>query len=95
MTKLLCNLFFVIFLTSAVSAEKFTVAGINFESPESWESSEPSNNMRKAQFSASSPSGKSAEVVFSTLIKNTGGIQANVDRWMKQLRNHLAKKWIQ
>ena len=45
-------------------AEKFTVAGINFESPKNWESSEPSNNMRKAQFSASSPSGKTAEVVF-------------------------------
>ena len=41
MTKLLRNLFFVTFITSAVSAEKFTVAGINFESPESWESSEP------------------------------------------------------
>ena len=93
MIKLFRNLFFVSFLTSAVSAEKFTVAGINFESPENWESSEPSNNMRKAQFSASSPSGKSAEVVFYYFGSgNTGGIQANVDRWMKQFEEPLGKK---
>jgi len=74
-------------------AEKFTVAGISFQSPENWESSEPSNNMRKAQFSASSPSGKSAEVVFYHFGSgNTGGIQANVDRWMKQFEEPLGKK---
>ena len=58
MTKTLFNLFLITLTGTAVLAEKFTVAGINFESPDSWESSEPSNNMRKAQFSASSPSVK-------------------------------------
>ena len=58
MTKILFNLFLITLAVSIVLAEKFTVAGINFESPDGWESSEPSNNMRKAQFSASSPSGK-------------------------------------
>jgi len=88
------KLFFTLcFLSSIAFAEKFTVAGINFESPESWESSEPSNNMRKAQFSASSPSGKTAEVVFYYFGSgNTGGIQANVDRWMKQFEDPQDKK---
>ena len=93
MTKLLFNLFLLPLAVSVTLAEKFTVAGINFESPDSWESSEPSNNMRKAQFSASSPSGKSAEVVFYYFGSgNTGGIQANVDRWMKQFEEPLGKK---
>ena len=35
------------FLSSFTFAEKITVAGINFESPKNWESSEPSNNMQK------------------------------------------------
>lgn len=81
------------FLTSFTFAEKITVAGINFESPDNWEYSEPSNNMRKAQFSASSPSGKTAEVVFYYFGSgNTGGIQANVDRWMKQFEDPQDKK---
>jgi len=81
------------FLTSFTFAEKITVAGINFESPENWAYSEPSNNMRKAQFSASSPSGKTAEVVFYYFGSgNTGGIQANVDRWMKQFEDPQDKK---
>jgi hypothetical protein len=80
-------------LSSFAFAEKFTVAGINFESPKNWESSEPSNNMRKAQFSASSPSGKTVEVVFYYFGSgNTGGIQANVDRWMKQFEDPQDKK---
>ena len=80
-------------LSSFAFAEKFTVAGINFESPKNWESSEPTNNMRKAQFSASSPSGKTAEVVFYYFGSgNTGGIQANVDRWMKQFEDPQDKK---
>ena len=93
MTKILFNIFLTTLAGSFVLAEKFTVAEINFESPDGWKSSEPSNNMRKAQFSASSPSGKSAEVVFYYFGSgNTGGIQANVDRWMKQLEEPLGKK---
>ena len=69
MTKILFNIFLTTLTGSIVLAEKFTVAEINFESPDGWKSSEPSNNMRKAQFSASSPSGKSAEVVFITLVQ--------------------------
>ena len=88
------KLFFTLcFLSSFAFAEKFSVAGLHFESPESWESSKPSNNMRKAQFSASSPSGKTAEVVFYYFGSgNTGGIQANVDRWMKQFEDPQDKK---
>ena len=88
------KLTFTFFLLSSFAfAEKFTVAGINFESPGNWESSKPSNNMRKAQFSASSPSGKQAEVVFYYFGSgNTGGIQANVDRWMKQFEDPQDKK---
>lgn len=94
MTKLLRNLFFVTFLTSAASAEKFTVAGINFESPESWESTEPSNNMRKVQFSASSPSGKNAIIYFSHFGSSysSGMTKANIDRWMKQFEEPFGKK---
>ena len=93
MTKTLFNIFLITLAGTVVLAEKFTVAGINFESPDGWESSEPSNNMRKAQFSASSPSGKNAEVVFYYFGSgNTGGIQANVDRWMKQFEEPLGKK---
>ena len=83
---------FLLFANPFAFAEKFTVAGINFNSPENWESSKPSSNMRAAQFAASSPSGKKAEVVFYYFGSgNTGGIQANVDRWMKQFEKPMGK----
>jgi hypothetical protein len=91
------SIFYTLFTLSlsctVLLAEEFKVAGIEFNSPESWESAKPSSNMRAAQFSASSPSGKKAEVVFYYFGSgNTGGIQANVDRWMKQFENPLAKE---
>jgi hypothetical protein len=92
------NHIFYIFFSLSLScsvllSEDFKVAGINFESPEGWESTKPSSNMRAAQFSASSPSGKKAEVVFYYFGSgNTGGVQANVDRWMKQFENPLGKE---
>ena len=94
MTKTLFNLFLITLAGTVVLAEKFTVAGINFESPDSWESSEPSNNMRKAQFNASSPSGKNAIIYFSHFGSSysSGMTKANVDRWMKQFEEPLGKK---
>ena len=91
MTKILFNIFLTTLAGSFVLAEKFTVAEINFITR--WlEIIEPSNNMRKAQFGTSGPWMKSTELFYYFGSGNTGGIQANVDRWMKQFEEPLGKK---
>ena len=64
------------------------VAGFTFKAPGDWVSSKPTSNMRKAQFEAPSKSNEKAEVAFFHFgSTGAGGIQANVDRWMKQFEN--------
>ncbi len=86
-TTLSRSLFLSILLALPAWAEVTKVAGISFEAPSSWKSSPPSSNMRKAQFSATDSSGKIAEIVFFHFGLNSGGVQANVDRWMKQFED--------
>lgn len=82
------------FLSTLLLAEEVTVAGIGFAPPKNWKSAKPSNNMRKAQFNASSPSGKTAEIYFSHFGSSysSGMTKANVDRWMRQFENPLGEK---
>ena len=86
-TTLTRSLLLSILLALPAWAEVTKVAGISFEAPASWKSSPPSSNMRKAQFSATDSSGKIAEIVFFHFGLNSGGVQANVDRWMKQFED--------
>ena len=68
--------------------EKTKVAGYEFASPEGWKSAKPSSRMRAAQFSAGD-----AEIVFFYFgPRGGGGVQANVDRWMKQFQDAKNQK---
>jgi len=70
------------------AAEKIKVAGYGFSPPAGWKSSPPSSSMRKAQFAAGE-----AEVVFFYFgPRGGGGVQANVDRWMKQFQDAKNQK---
>lgn len=64
----------------------FTVGDLTFARPAKWEWVEVSSPMRKAQLKVNSADGKaSAEVVFFQFGSGAaGGVQANVDRWMRQ-----------
>ena len=68
--------------------EKVKVAGYEFASPEGWKSEELSSKMRAAQFSAGD-----AEVVFFYFgPRGGGGVQLNVDRWIKQFQDAKDQK---
>ncbi len=68
------------------------VAGFTFNPPAKWVSSQPTSNMRKAQFEATSQSNEKAEIAFFHFgSSGAGGIQANVDRWMKQFEDPQGK----
>ena len=76
------------FLLGALQTNALEVAGYSFQAPADWESSPPSSNMRKAQFSVPGKSGKTGEVVFFYFGSGgAGGVKANVDRWMKQFED--------
>ena len=79
-------------ITGSIVLEKFTVAEINLN--HQMVGNHPNRPITcEKHSSVQVVLRKSAEVVFIIFGSgNTGGIQANVDRWMKQLRNHLAKK---
>ena len=88
-SRLLTYLFFSLIASSAFGIE---VAGFTFNPPSEWIASKPTSNMRKAQFKAPSKSSSSAEVAFFHFgSTGAGGIQANVDRWMKQFEDPQGK----
>lgn len=69
------------------------VAGFTFTPPSEWKSSTPTSSMRKAQFEATSSTNEKAEVTFFHFgSTGAGGIQANVDRWMKQFEDPQGKE---
>ena len=87
--RILSLLAFFVFTTSAFCVE---VAGFSFDPPKDWKSTPLSSNMRKAQFEAKSESGDKAEIAFFHFgSSGAGGIQANIDRWMKQFENPQGK----
>jgi len=91
--KLYTNRFLLLILLPVLSigflhAEKIEVAGYSFLSPEKWVSSTPTSKMRKAQFNVPGEDGRDAEVAFFHFGNGgAGGVQANVDRWMKQFED--------
>jgi hypothetical protein len=70
----------------AESPATFNVGDCNFTRPTSWEWVEPSSSMRKAQLKVTDAASKtSADVVFFEFGGGgAGGVQANVDRWLRQ-----------
>ena len=86
MTRFVC-LAAVVVAIAAVRAEKFSVGGISFQGPKSWQTQKPSSSMRKAQFAIKGKDGKSAEVVFFHFgAGGAGGVAANVKRWLGQFK---------
>ncbi len=74
-------------ITTTLQAENFTAEGISFEGPNGWQTQKPSSSMRKAQFAVKGKDGKLAEVVFFHFGPGgTGGVTANVKRWLGQFR---------
>ncbi|MBP52337.1 MAG: hypothetical protein CMI27_04250 [Opitutae bacterium] len=83
----------LLFVASSTYSVALEVAGYTFSAPKEWKSVPPSSNMRKAQFEVSGQSGGKADVVFFHFGSGgAGGVQANVDRWMKQFEVPLEKK---
>ncbi len=78
----------LILFPSILFANVVDVAGYRFMAPDSWKQTEPSSSMRKAQFELSTDAGHTAELVFFYFgPSGGGGVQANVDRWMKQFKD--------
>ncbi len=80
------------FCLSPLLLHAVEVAGFTFTPPTEWKSSPPTSNMRKAQFEAPCSTNEKAEVTFFHFgSTGAGGIQANVDRWMKQFEDPQGK----
>jgi hypothetical protein len=81
------------FCLSSLLVHAVEVAGFTFTPPSEWKSSTPTSSMRKAQFEATSSTNEKAEVTFFHFgSTGAGGIQANVDRWMKQFEDPQGKE---
>lgn len=88
--KILIPLLFSFYLIPLSHAVE--VAGFTFTAPTEWKSSPPTSSMRKAQFEAPCSTNEKAEVTFFHFgSTGAGGIQANVDRWMKQFEDPQGK----
>lgn len=74
----------------AVAAEKtraVKVSGMNFEVPESWKSVTPTGQMRRAQIQVPPIEGDKtgAELVLTIFPGGGGGVEANIERWRRQV----------
>ena len=72
-------------LSALAAGETFTVAGVTFIRPGKWEKVAPSSSMRAAQFAIRDGNAK-ADAVFFYFGQGGGGVDANVDRWLKQFK---------
>ena len=88
MTKLLPLLLSLLIapLALAQDAAQFDVGGFRFTRPAEWKSVPVTSPMRKAQLAvpAADAGGTAAEVTFFTFGGNAGGVDANVQRWIRQ-----------
>lgn len=73
-------------VSSAWAGEKFTVAGITFTKPDNWVKVAPASSMRAAQLEVRDGSAKADVVFFYFGPGGAGGVDANVDRWLKQFQ---------
>ena len=61
-------------------------SGIEFEFPESWQETPPSNTMRLAQATIPGPGGPAEIAVFHFGAGGGGGTEANLQRWIDQMQ---------
>jgi len=71
---------------TAGAGEQFTVAGITFTKPDNWKKVAPASSMRAAQLEVREGSAKADVVFFYFGPGGAGGVDANVDRWLKQFQ---------
>lgn len=64
-----------------------SVAGLTFTVPDDWTEDTPGSPMRVAQYSLPGEAGAAELVVFYFGVGGAGPTQANIDRWVGQLRN--------
>ena len=76
---------------STVAAEDFAVAGVTFTKPEKWKKVRPASSMRAAQLEVHEGSAKANVVFFYFGPGGAGGVNANVDRWLKQFQEPKEK----
>lgn len=76
---------------STASAEDFDVAGVTFTKPEKWKKVRPASSMRAAQLEVHEGSAKANVVFFYFGPGGAGGVDANVDRWLKQFQETREK----
>lgn len=60
-------------------------AGLEFQFPESWQETPPSNTMRLAEATISGPGGPAEVAVFHFGEGGGGGTEANLQRWIDQM----------
>lgn len=76
---------------SSANAEDFAVAGVTFSKPEKWKKVRPASSMRAAQLEVHEGSAKANVVFFYFGPGGAGGVNANVDRWLKQFQESRDK----
>jgi hypothetical protein len=68
---------------------KLSVAGLVFDLPEGWVAQQPSMRTRLAQYSLPGEAGAATLTVYCFGLREGGGVQANVDRWLGQFSDPL------
>jgi hypothetical protein len=69
--------------------QKIDAGGLTFEVPETWKSSPPSSQMRRAQLKVAPMEGDDfpAELVVFAFPGGAGGVDANIKRWQNQFKD--------
>lgn len=79
-------------VTAADAPATFKVSDFTFSRPTTWEWTESTSSMRKAQLKVTGADKSSAEVVFFFFgAGGGGGTQANIDRWLGQFQEPREK----
>ena len=77
--------YFALLMSNSLHSKEIEVAGYQFSPPENWIASTPTSKMRKAQYTVKGSDNQNAEVAFFHFGQGgSGGVKANVDRWMQQ-----------
>jgi len=69
------------------NVELIDIGGLTFRAPEGWEYQHPASAMRRAEFGVRGGDGTAGLVVYFFGNQGAGSPQANIDRWVGQLKN--------
>jgi len=71
---------------TATEAKEFSLGSFKMMVPNSWTAEKPKSNMRRAQFMISGKAGPTSLIIYYFGKGGAGGAQANLDRWLGQLK---------